>query len=141
MTHDTDNIYFCIKTEDTITGYDVSKTNWMNLFIGVEGSKENNWESFHYVVNRHPRENTTSLERFTKGYEGETVSDVSYTIQGNVMQIEIPRAALNIEEGFSIYFKAADSIEKEDDIMDYYVSGDSVPLGRLAFSYTVKKTT
>ena len=26
-----------------------------------------------------------------------------------------------------MHFKVADSVEKEDDILDYYVSGDSVP--------------
>ncbi len=29
----------------------------------------------------------------------------------------------------------ADSIEKESDIMDYYVSGESFPMGRMAFMY------
>ena len=40
------------------------------------------------------------------------------------------------KDDFTLYFKVADSIEKEDDIMDYYVSGDSVPMGRLVFTYS-----
>ena len=136
VTHDQNSIYFFIRTENDITQYNSNKTNWMNLFIGVDGRKGNSWEHYHYVVNRHPQSNTTSLEKFTNGYEGEIVSNVSYSVKGKVMQIEIPRKDLDLEDDFSLYFKVADSIEKEDDIMDYYVSGESVPLGRLSFSYS-----
>lgn len=135
VTHDNDNLYFYIKTENDITDYEGGKTNWMNLFIGIDGRKGNSWEHYHYVVNRHPQEKSTSLEKFTNGYEGEVVSEVKYSVKGNVMQLEIPRKNLGLDDDFSIYFKVADSIEKEDDIMDYYVSGESVPLGRLSFSY------
>ena len=38
-----------------------------------------------------------------------------------------------------LYFKAADSIEHQDDIMDYYVSGCSVPMGRLSYLYEIGK--
>ena len=131
VTHDNDNLYFYIKTENDITDYEGGKTNWMNLFIGIDGRKGNSWEHYHYVVNRHPQEKSTSLEKFTNGYEGEVVSEVKYSVKGNVMQLEIPRKNLGLDDDFSIYFKVADSIEKEDDIMDYYVSGESVPLGRL----------
>ena len=66
----------------------------------------------------------------------EQAAKVRYSIQGNVMQIAVPRSALGLEnENFTLYLKAADSIEKESDIMDYYVSGESVPLGRLSFTY------
>ena len=36
--------------------------------------------------------------------------------------------------------QVADSVEKEDDILDYYVSGDSVPLGRLSYLYSRKNS-
>lgn len=69
-------------------------------------------------------------------YEFAAVSSVSFTVNGNVMQLCIPRGALGIGEGpFSIRFKAADSIEHPEDIMDYYVSGDAAPMGRLAYTY------
>ena len=55
------------------------------------------------------------------------------------MQLCIPRSAVGIEDkAFSIRFKAADSIEHPEDIMDYYVSGDAVPMGRLAYTYVGK---
>ena len=35
----------------------------------------------------------------------------------------------------AIEFKVSDNVTNYDDIMDYYVTGDSAPIGRLSFSY------
>lgn len=110
----------------------------MNLFIGVDGNENPSWENYHYVINRNPTSDTkTSLEKSNGGFNFSNVADINYSIQGQIMQICIPRSKLGInKKTFSINFKVADSIEKEDDIMDYYVSGESVPLGRLSYSYS-----
>lgn len=141
VNHDKENIYFEIETDEKITEKQENKTNWMNLFIGVEGSKKPSFESFQYVVNRYPGEKTTSLEVSKGGYSFEKVSDISYEVNGNIIKFTIPRKALNLKKNSEIYFKAADSIEKQDDIMDYYVSGCSVPLGRLSFSYSLNQSS
>ncbi len=137
VAHDQENLYFCIETEDAILAHSGDRTNWMNLFIGIAGASQPSWEMYQYVLNRHPiSEQLTSLERSVGGYVFEQAAKVRYSIQGNVMQIAVPRSALGLEnENFTLYLKAADSIEKESDIMDYYVSGESVPLGRLSFTY------
>jgi hypothetical protein len=57
---------------------------------------------------------------------------------GNKFQLRVPRAALELTPGDSsiqYYFKVADGVQNEREIMDYYVTGKSVPLGRLSFSY------
>jgi hypothetical protein len=138
VTHDKKNIYFLIKTDSDITLPVEGKTNWMNLFIGVDGSKEGSWESYNFVVNRNPFSlSKTSLEAFDNGYSLKHIGNVDYNVNGNIMQIAIPRTMLGIEKGdFKIYFKCADSIEEESDIMDYYVSGDSMPMGRLSYMYS-----
>ncbi len=57
------------------------------------------------------------------------------------MQIAVPFEAVGITaEDFWIDFKAADSVEQEADIMDYYVSGCAVPLGRLTYSYSAVRS-
>lgn len=143
VAHDSENLYFLIETDEDITQYKTGKTNWMNLFIGVEGSSEKSWERFQFVVNRNPvSETKTSLEVSNGGYDFGKKADVDYSVSKNTMQIKVPLKDLGIEKGsFTIYFKVADSIEKESDIMDYYVSGCSVPLGRLAYSYTSSYST
>ncbi len=136
VTHDKNNLYFRIETDTDITAHEQGKTNWMNLFIGVEGKDSDPFESYHYVINRSPSSDTkTSLEVSKGGYDFDRLQDIDYSLQGNTIQFSVPRKALGLKRNFSIYFKAADSIEKESDIMDYYVSGCSVPMGRMSFSY------
>jgi len=140
VTHDKENMYFYVETDENITPRESEKTNWMNIFIGISGSKNPAWENYQFVINRKPVSDTiTTLEKSTGGFNFETVAEIEYSVQGQVMQLKIPRSALNISSNtFSVYFKAADSIETENDIMNYYVSGESMPLGRLSYEYTVK---
>ena len=138
VTNDGKNIYFKITCENDITSRQADELNWMNLLIGVDGSKDPQWENFNYVINRYASGGSTSLEKVSQNgqYVFEKVADISYNVSGNVMQIEIPQELIGInKEKFSIHFKVTDSIEKPEDIMDYYVSGDSVPMGRLAYVY------
>ena len=50
------------------------------------------------------------------------------------MQIAIPKSALNMQSD-AFYFKVADSVENITDIMDYYVTGRSMPMGRFSYQY------
>ena len=63
VTHDNDYIYFRVETDGDITPWESGKTNWMNLFIGIEGSKKPAFENYQFVVNRNPAgNNKTSLK-------------------------------------------------------------------------------
>lgn len=137
VTHDKEYVYFYIKTQENITAHVADKTNWMNLFIGVAGSQNPAWDMYQFVLNRHPiSDKLTSIEKYTADGIFSHAENVSYSINENIMQIAVMRETLGVQnDDFTLYFKAADSIESESDIMDYYVSGESVPLGRLAFTY------
>ena len=56
------------------------------------------------------------------------------SLDGAVLQLEVPRAVLGLE-GDAFYFKVADSVENPADIMDYYVTGRSMPMGRFSYQY------
>lgn len=139
VAYDNQNVYFKITATDTISKYKSGATNWMNLLIGVEGSDQAAWSTFSYVINRTPGSNgKTSVEYFTKNgaYTLATAGEASYTVSGKVLQIAVPRSVLGIsEDSFNITFKVTDSIEKQDDILDYYVSGEVFPVGRYAYTY------
>lgn len=52
------------------------------------------------------------------------------------MQISIPRSLIGMDKGGdSLYFKVADSVEHPEDIMDYYVTGRCMPMGRFSYQY------
>ena len=62
------------------------------------------------------------------------IGDVKMNIGGSSMQVEIPKSLLNMEND-TFYFKVADSVENIADIMDYYVTGKSMPMGRFSYQY------
>ncbi|MBR5279455.1 MAG: hypothetical protein IKU26_00610 [Clostridia bacterium] len=139
VAYDDNNVYFKITATDAISKYKSGSTNWMNLLIGVEGSDQAAWSNFNYVINRTPGSNgKTSVEHFTQNgaYTLTKSGEASYNVSGNVLQIAIPRSVLGItKDGFNLTFKVTDSIEKQDDILDYYVSGEAFPVGRYAYTY------
>ncbi|NLF48366.1 MAG: hypothetical protein GX582_01810 [Acholeplasmataceae bacterium] len=135
IANDKNNVYIYIKTLDPITAYNGSDLNWMNILLSTSGSSPS-FAGYQYIINRHPETNTTSIERSTGGYQFETVGNIDYSIQGNVMQVKIPLAHLGLTaDNVHFDFKVADNVTHYDDIMDYYVTGDSAPLGRLGYSY------
>ncbi|HRP54663.1 hypothetical protein [Agriterribacter sp.] len=136
VAHDKKNVYFMIKTAADITPYNGKDVNWMNILIG-NNSNDDSFEGYRYIVNRKPSaKGTTSLERSAGGYNWKRVAKVKYVVKGNLMQVAIPLAALGLrEKNCSFQFKIADNVTHYGDIMDYYVSGDSAPIGRLSYSY------
>lgn len=137
VTNDDSNLYFYIRTEGPIVDHD--KEENIYLLLSVRGSKEKSWEGYHYIVNRKTEsDKLTILEKVAKddSFEFEEVGKVKYSVKDNIMQMEIPLALIGVsKDKIEIEFKVADSIEKPDDIMDYYVSGSSAPIGRLNFTY------
>ena len=52
------------------------------------------------------------------------------------MAVRIPLSVLGLNKdnvGFS--FKVCDNVTRQDDILDYYVSGDCAPIGRFGYAY------
>ena len=62
------------------------------------------------------------------------VGNVKMNVSGNIMQLEIPKSLLKMQSD-TFYFKVADSVENITDIMDYYVTGRSMPMGRFSYQY------
>lgn len=110
----------------------------MNIWLDT---REGGWEGYDFVVNRFIGENgVTSLERAVGDeYSFEKVADVSYAVAANRMVVCIPLSAIGVGQEFSLKFKVADNVTNPSDIMDYYVNGDSAPIGRLNYYYEYVK--
>ena len=136
VAHDSENLYFYVKTADNITAYNGTDKNWMNIFVGA-GSDGNDFVGYNYVLNRTPgSDGTTSVEKSNGGYSWTGKGTAKYRIYGNVMVLSVPLSTLGLSaDNVSVSFKAADNVTKYDDIMDYYVTGDSAPIGRLSYHY------
>ena len=137
ITHDKDNLYIKVVTKDPITAYNGTDKNWMNVLIKTNEDIANSFGGYNYVINRSPLNNgKTSVEKSIGGYNWQTAGEATYTVNGNVMQISVPLATLGLSsKNYYVQFKVSDNVTNYDDIMDYYVTGDSAPIGRLSYTY------
>jgi len=137
--HDKCTLYFRIKTLNKITPHHGEELNWMTILLQSEGTVgDRSFEGYQYIINRKPQVNgITSIEKSTGGYNWEEIGEGRYHLNDNTIQIAIPLASLGLTRNSGkIAFKVSDNVTRYDDIMDYYVTGDSAPLGRLNFSYS-----
>lgn len=129
VTHDSENVYFLIECENDIVG---EGANWMNIFLGVGELRLEGWEGYQFVVNR----NNGKLSKLDAEGNATDVADVMMKQAGKQLAVSIPMSALGTSaDGQGIYFKVADGMLDLTDIMDTYINGKSVPMGRLSYYY------
>ncbi len=145
VVHDGTNLYFLVTTKEDVTAYE-SGDNWMNILIKTEASTEDNsFAGYNFAVNRAPDGNTTSVEKSTGGWNWESAGAAELLVEGNRMMITVPLSTLGLSaDNVKFSFKVADNVQKpswfaaedaEHDILHYYATGDSAPLGRYSYSY------
>ena len=134
VAHDGANLYFYVKTAADITEHNGTDLNWMNILIG-DGGTDNAFAGYRYILNRMPDGDTTSVERYENG-AWQSVGTARLRVSGNEMAVCVPLSLIGKSaRDLSVEFKVADNVTHPDDIMDYYVTGDSAPIGRLSYSY------
>ena len=140
MCHDDNNLYLQIKTNENII-IDEEKDNNLNVLLSIKDSGKPNWAGYNYILNRNPLQNgngKTKLEVVKEAdkFEFEEAGECNYFLKDNVLSIAIPLNLLDIKDNdFTIDFKVADGISDPSNIMNYYVDGDSAPIGRLNYRY------
>lgn len=136
VAHDDQYLYFRITAKDAITPYEGGE-NWMNVLIKPKNASAlPSFEGYRYLINRAPQNGKASVDVSLGGWSWQNAGYADMTIEGNRMMIAIPLSMLGLTaEDVSIEFKVADNVTEYQDIMDYYVSGDSAPIGRLNYAY------
>lgn len=137
VTYDAEYVYFRIETVDDITPY--TDPAWMRILIDTDSTgKSANWEGFEYIINRNSASaSAVKVEKSTGGWNFEETGTAEYTVSGNVMQLAIPRSALDLAEVEEVHFnfKLSDNMQTDGDIMDFYQNGDVAPGGRFMFVF------
>ena len=134
VTKDSSYIYFYIRCEEDITS--PSDSRWMNIFIGTGTPSSKGWQGYEYVVNRSVNGSVSNVEKLNSNYTGTVTGQAQISRNGSVLQVKIPRSALGLgASSNTFYFKVADDVQGPSDIMNYYTSGSSLPMGRLSFQY------
>ena len=137
VSYDGANIYFYIETDTAFKNYKNKTRLLIDTIDHKTSTSTKNWEEFEYILNREGSTNSTlRLERSKGGWSWEKVADVEYTVDGNVMQISIPRKDLELtSNNIKFNFKWADNNLTNGDIMTVYTDGDTAPGGRFAFHF------
>ena len=134
VTHDDNNIYLYIECKKEITEYNGTDENYMNIFLKTN-SNDPTFNGCNILVNRKIKDGKGTIEKCTGGYNFEEIGEADIAIDGNIMQVKIPNEKLAIESSMNFEFKVSDNVIDYKDEMDYYVTGDVVPLGRMRYGY------
>jgi hypothetical protein len=136
VTHDDQQIYFFIRGRNNFNNPG-SKTNWVNILIGTGAPSLKSWESYDYLIGNSYASGTVSVGKLQPDFKTIASGAAKYTISGNVLQISCPKAAVGLSASGTFYFKVAADVAEPQDIMSYYTSGSSLPLGRLSYTYAM----
>ncbi len=135
VAYDDSNIYFYVRTADDLTPS--TDPDWMRLLIDTDTSGVSpNWEGFEFLINREsPKDGKATLEKSLGGVDFEEVCKVDYSVNGNVLQIAVPRESLGLTgEDVKFNFKWSDNLQGAD-ATAFYQNGDAAPGGRFAFVF------
>ncbi|MDR2686635.1 MAG: hypothetical protein LBB75_02695 [Oscillospiraceae bacterium] len=104
---------------------------WMRLFISTGGGPA--WETFQYAIGR---EAPGVVERSKGGWDWEEIGLAEWRAQGSQLRLTVPKALLGLSgEAFTLNFKWSDNMQHDGDAMDFYLYGDTAPLGRFCWVY------
>ena len=109
----------------------------MNIWIRNNSNSPENAVGFQYVINKKLLgDGKAEVVKYDKNVK-EVVSGVSeYVVSGNVMIVKVPLSALGLSaDDYSIEFKVTDNVKNDKDILDFYCTGDSAPIGSLCYQF------
>ncbi len=137
LAHDKENLYFLIRCENDVAVSD--DPNWMNIYIGTGELSLKGFCGYEYLVDLTPDGGRVlTLDAAGTGTETGTGSGVKTSVNGKYVQAAVPLSALGIEkikDCRGVYFKVTDGVAESSDILETYISGKSLPMGRLSYYY------
>ncbi|BDI32928.1 hypothetical protein CCAX7_49790 [Capsulimonas corticalis] len=136
VTYDAANIYFYVRTRTKLTPH--TDADWMRLYLNTDANDRTGWLGYDFTVNGRIGDHTTRVERNVGGVNRWRVAaQARYAVQGNELEIAIPRSALGIQRlPAAIDFKWADHCRTQGDGTDFTQNGDAAPDDR--FRYRAK---
>ena len=136
VARDNDHVYFYVETGKALT----PKTDpaWMRLFIDIDLDKNTGWEGYDFVINRINPGKKAIVEKTDAAWNWQKAGEVDYAINGNKLEIKVPKILLGITGEPDFSFKWSDNMQEQNNIMDFWINGDVAPSGRFNYHYTTK---
>lgn len=134
VSQDDNYLYFTVSCCHDIEIDDAS--NWMNLFINLDGDSQTGWEGYDFVLNRGRDGFYVSVESLRDGWTGTPVGRALYTVSGKNMTVRVSKSLLGASGSLSGFlFKWADNSTVSGNVMEFSDLGDTAPNGRFAYLY------
>ena len=134
IANDDENLYVMVETKEDITEYVPGDDGWMNLYLST-GSVDS-WNGYGFIVNKTPGATQTTVSKYNNG-KWENCGNADYRVSGNKIVFSIPLRSISVKPGATIGLKATDNVPFAEDVMNFYLGGDSAPMGRLNYAYCV----
>lgn len=132
LSFDTKTAWFYVRTREPLTS--TTDTNWMVLFLDVDGDATNGWLGYDFRVNAtRPAANRASIERRINN-AWQPVGAAEFRVAGNELELALPWSTLGLTRPPAFLdFKWADNCFRADDWTDFTLNGDAAPNDR--FNY------
>ncbi|MBN2307505.1 MAG: hypothetical protein JXR94_00955 [Candidatus Hydrogenedentes bacterium] len=134
--YDRKRLYFFAQTREAITPH--TDPYWMLLLIDTDRDAATGWLGYDYVVNLTVWGDSTAAVSAWRGGAWECVGEARYRVNGNGLELALPRALVGQAEGPPAFdFHWADNIGGFGDVSELGVHGDSAPNRRWNYRFAV----
>ena len=137
VARDEKNLYFRIKCAMPITEKAANDTAWMNIHINTKNAFEKDSLGYQFTVNKKVTGGKTEIvvPQSAGADTYKRIGEGDIAVSGNTMFVKIPLAVLGLNDrNYNIEFKVSDNTA-QNDILDFYSTGDSAPCGRINWSF------
>ncbi len=139
VAHDDKQFYFLVKADKPFV-YRGDEVSGLQLLIGKNDPANKGWQGYEYIVETDFTTGKATVSQLNEQRKKTIVGSIPFVQSGNLLQLQLPRQWMAADATTTqLYFKVADGIAQPEDIMEYYVSGSAMPMGRLSFVYKVAK--
>ncbi|MBX2920647.1 MAG: hypothetical protein KF746_00545 [Chitinophagaceae bacterium] len=135
VAHDAAYFYFLIQADKPFVHSGVA--GGLQLLIGTNEPASGGWNGYEYIVELNGGKSAV-LSRLDKQCKKAPIANIAFTIKNDLVQLRVPRRQAGGKEVKQIYFKVADGVARPEDIMEYYISGSVMPMGRLSYLYRIQ---
>lgn len=134
--YDEEHLFFFVQTFAPITPH--TGPYWMLLLIDTDQDGRTGWLGYDYIINLEPPSESETTVRSWRDGGWTTVGAGTYRVNGNGMELSVPRAAVAMPPGKPAFdFHWADNIQGFGDVSELGVNGDNAPNRRWNYRYSV----
>ncbi|RYY54527.1 MAG: hypothetical protein EOO09_14000 [Chitinophagaceae bacterium] len=138
LSSDKESVVFEIKALEAFKPA-AAGTGALEIYLGSGTPSLKGWKGYEYLLRQDPASGTFSVNQLDADYQMKVIGKAAYTVSGNRIVVKLSRKDLGLTGNTkTIYFKVADGLAKPGDLMDSYLSGSVMPMGRLSYQYPIK---